>query len=66
MKNGRVVFPIGCYELPKADPELRAMAEAGFNLVHCGNAAELDRARAAGMMGWVSVPLQLGAGNDAL
>jgi len=42
------------------------MADAGFNLVHCGNVAELDRAQAAGMMGWVSVPLELGADNDAL
>jgi len=66
MKNGRVVFPIGCYELPKEDAELRAMANAGFNLVHCGNVADLDRALAAGMMGWVSLPLQLGADNDAL
>jgi len=66
MKNGRAIFPIGCYELPKADAELRAMAEAGFNLVHCANVADLDRAQAAGMFGWISVPLQLGADNDAL
>ena len=66
MKNGRAIFPIGSYELPKADAELRAMAEAGFNLVHCGNVADFDRAQAAGMFGWISVPLQLGADNDAL
>src|SRR5438552_9206482 len=64
--NGRAFFPIGCYELPKEDTGLRAMAEAGFNLVHCRNAPDLDRVHAAGMMGWVSVPLQLGADNDAL
>ncbi len=66
MKNARVVFPIGCYELPKGDAELRALADAGFNLMHCGNVADLDRARAAGMLGWVSVPLQLGSDHDAL
>ena len=65
-KRARTLFPIGCYELPKNDGELRAMADAGFNLVHCGNVADLDRVRAAGIMGWVSVPLQLGADNDAL
>lgn len=65
-KNGRAFFPIGCYELPKEDTGLREMAEAGFNLVHCRNAPDLDRVHAAGMMGWVSVPLQLGADNDAL
>jgi hypothetical protein len=66
IKHGRRLFPIGCYELPKESAGLRAMADAGFNLVHCGNAADLDRAQAAGMMGWVSVPLQLGADNDTL
>ncbi len=66
VKNGRVLFPIGCYELPKGNAELRALAGAGFNLVHCGNVADLDRARAAGMRGWISVPLQLGADDDAL
>lgn len=65
-KEGRVLFPIGCYELPKDDAELGAMAEAGFNLVHCHTKADLDRAQAAGLLAWVSVPLQLGAKSDAL
>ena len=65
-KNGRAFFPIGCYELPKEDTGLRAMADAGFNLMHCRNAPDLDRVHAAGMLGWVSVPLQLGADSDAL
>lgn len=55
-------FPIGSYELPKDDDALRAMAKAGFNLVRCRNRADLDRAAAAGMLGWVPIPLQLG--ND--
>lgn len=59
-------FPLGSYELPKEDAELRALAEAGFNLVHCHNKADLDRAQAAGLLGWVSVPVQLGAESDAL
>src|SRR5437667_3959351 len=64
--NGRAFFPIGCYELPKEDTGLCAMADAGFNLVHCRNAPDLDRVHAAGMLGYVPVPLQLGADNEAL
>jgi len=64
--KGHKEFPIGCYELPSDDAKLRAMAEAGFNLVRCSNAHDLTRAQAAGMMGWVSVPLQLGAQSEAL
>ena len=58
--GGRVAFPIGSYEMPKSDADLKSMAEAGINLVHCGNAADLDRAARAGMLGWVSVPMQIG------
>jgi hypothetical protein len=59
-QGGRVVFPIGSYEMPKSDAGLKSMAEAGMNLVRCGNAADLDRAARAGMLGWVSVPMQIG------
>ena len=54
-------FPIGFYELPSEDDELRRMAGAGINLVRCGNVVDLDRVQAAGMQGWVSVQVQLGA-----
>jgi hypothetical protein len=60
--GGRVVFPIGSYEMPKTDAGLKAMADAGINLVHCGNTADLDRAAAVGMLGWVNLPMQIG--ND--
>lgn len=58
--GGCAAFPIGSYEMPKSDADLKSMAEAGMNLVHCGNAADLDRAARAGMLGWVSVPMQIG------
>jgi len=64
--KGHAEFPIGCYELPSDDAKLHVMAEAGFNLVRCSNAHDLDRAQAAGMMGWVPVPLQLGAESETL
>lgn len=59
--DGKPVFPIGIYEMPKTDEELKRMAEAGINLVHCGNRKELDRAQAAGMKGWVPLSVQQGA-----
>ena len=37
------------------------MAEAGINLVRCGSRADLDRAAAVGMMGWVSLGVHGGA-----
>ena len=59
-KDGREVFPIGCYEMPKDDDALRRMAEAGISLVRCHGKADLDRAAAAGLLGWVPIALQLG------
>lgn len=64
--NGRAVFPIGSYELPKDDAGLRAMAEAGINLVRCRNRADLDRAAAAGIQGWMVLPLHLGIEDGKL
>jgi hypothetical protein len=57
-----VEFPIGIYEMPKADAKLKSMAEAGINLVRCGGRADLDRAASVRMKGWVSIPMQRGAG----
>ncbi|NLV45553.1 MAG: hypothetical protein GXY07_13770, partial [Candidatus Hydrogenedentes bacterium] len=36
-------FPLGFYELPEDDNALKAMADAGVNLVRCRNRADLDR-----------------------
>jgi hypothetical protein len=58
VKDGHAVFPIGIYEMPKTNAELETMAKAGINLVECRNKEDLDRAKAAGMMGWVPLPLQ--------
>ncbi|MEK7684772.1 MAG: hypothetical protein AAB466_05070 [Verrucomicrobiota bacterium] len=55
------LFPLGWYELPNDDAELRTLAEAGVNLVRCRHRADLDRARAADLMGWVPLPLEQGA-----
>ena len=60
-RDGETLFPIGSYELPKTDAGLRAMAEAGINLVRCGNRVDLDRAQAVGVMGWVPLGITGGA-----
>ena len=61
----RVRFPIGFYELPKDDADLRRMADAGVNIVLCHNRDDLDRAADVGMMGWMPLGVQQGA-TDAL
>ena len=59
--DGRPAFPIGIYELPEDDAALQAMADAGINLVHCGNRADLDRVEAVGMKAWAPMSVQQGA-----
>ena len=60
-QNGQRLFPIGFYEHPAEDDALTDMAEAGVNLIRCGNTDALDRAQAHGMMGWAPLGLQSGA-----
>ena len=60
-QDERRLFPIGFYEFPTEDDGLRDMAEAGVNLILCGNEDALDHAHAYGMMGWVPLSLQSGA-----
>ncbi len=64
-RGGHKLFPIGVWALPKDDVALRAMADAGINLVRCGNRADLDRVQAAGTMGCIALPLDQGA-TDSL
>ena len=63
-KDGHRLFPIGFYELPKGDAELKAMSEAGVNLIRCGNRENLDRITDQGMMGWVSLPVHAGVTDN--
>lgn len=65
-KDGRLLFPIGSYELPKDEARLREMAAAGVNLVRCRDRRDLDRAAAAGLLGWVPLPLQIGPNESRL
>ncbi len=55
--EGKTLFPIGFYNFPKDDALATRMAGAGVNLVSCGNAEALDRARTLGMYGWHTLPM---------
>jgi hypothetical protein len=59
--NGERRFPIGFYHHPDASADLTEMAGAGVNIVRCGSVSDLDRAHAAGIAGWMPLPLQEGA-----
>ena len=65
LRNSQPVFPIGSYELPDDDEALKAMANAGINIIRCGNREDLDRVHALGIAGWIPLSLQGGA-TDAL
>ncbi len=54
------LFPIGCYEMPEDDAELKRMANAGINIFRTGNTKALDRAQAVGATGWVPLAFQDG------
>jgi len=60
-KGFKRVFPIGFYELPEDDAALKAMADAGVNLVRCRNRADLDRVHAVGIKGVIPLGFQQGA-----
>ncbi|MCA9217827.1 MAG: hypothetical protein KDB27_32380 [Planctomycetales bacterium] len=60
-RGGKKLFPIGFYEMPESDADLKRMADAGVNLVTTGTKQSLDRAHAFGMSGWMPLPLQSGA-----
>ncbi len=61
LKGGTTLFPIGFYELPKDDAQLKAMAESGVNLVRCHSVDDLDRAQSAGLLGVAPLPFHNGA-----
>jgi hypothetical protein len=63
-KDGQSLFPLGFYELPKSDEGLKAMADAGVNLVRCRDRADLDRLHALGIQGVVPLPFQQGPTDE--
>ena len=63
-RGNESLFPIGWYELPENDADLRELADAGVNLVRCGDRTALDRAKQVGLLGWVPLPIQQGATSE--
>lgn len=59
-KDGKRLFVIGSYYLPKEDAALKEMIDAGFNLFNCGSKEDLDRLQKFGVQGWISLPLAEG------
>ena len=57
-KDGKELFPIGFYELPKEDAKLCRYAQLGINLFRCSGNADLDRVAGVDALGWVSIKLQ--------
>ena len=65
--DGARMFGVGLYENPKDDAVLKAVAEAGFNLVRSGGDREaLDRLHAQGLYAWVKTGgrINLGPNGD--
>ncbi|MCA9012378.1 MAG: hypothetical protein KDB01_21655 [Planctomycetaceae bacterium] len=63
-RGSDALFPIGCYELPADDAALKEMAEAGINLIRCGNRGDLDRVHAVNALGWIPMSVQQGATDE--
>ena len=62
LKRGETqLFPLGWYDPPADDVDLQKLADAGINLVRCGDRASLDRAAKCGLQGWLSLSVQQGA-----
>ncbi|MEO9004616.1 MAG: hypothetical protein ABI288_07755 [Ginsengibacter sp.] len=60
IKDGRQLFPIGWYSTPKDDAALKDLADAGINITRVSSKDDLDRLQAAGIQGWMPLPLQNG------
>lgn len=63
-KDGKALYPLGFYELPQAEADLRDMAAAGVNVVRCHSQEDLDRAASVGMLGIHPISLQQGDTAD--
>ena len=60
IKDGKRLFPIGWYSMPEDNASLKEMANAGINIIRCSSREALDRVHAAGIQGWMPLPLQGG------
>ncbi|MGV8134868.1 MAG: hypothetical protein AB2L20_06620 [Mangrovibacterium sp.] len=63
-KDGKRLFPLGIYYMPKDDQKLMDIANAGFNIIRCDSKEALDRAQSVGLMGWMPLQLQNGTTDE--
>lgn len=64
-RNEETLFPIGWYDLPGKDDDLKELADSGVNLVRIGDRASLDRIHQYDLLGWLPLSVQQGA-TDSL
>ncbi len=64
-KDGKQLFPIGWYSMPKDDATLQELSDAGINIISAHSKDDLDRLQAAGIQGWMPLSLHNGV-TDAL
>ncbi len=64
VKEGKRLFPIGWYTMPKEEASLKELVDAGINFINCSSRKELDRAYALGIQGWMPIKLQNGVTDD--
>lgn len=64
VKDGKRLFPIGWYQMPKSDVTLKELADAGVNIITCHSREDLDRADAVQIRGWMPLPLQKGVTEE--
>jgi hypothetical protein len=60
IKDGKRLFPIGWYYMPKDDASLKEKVDAGMNLIRCTTKEDLDRLNSAGIQGWMPLNLEDG------
>lgn len=62
--HGKTLFPLGFYELPAEEAGLKALADAGANVVRCENRTDLNRVQRVGIFGWLPLDLAQGATDE--
>ncbi len=56
-RDGKQLFPLGMYDMPRNDDEWRIWHDSGIMLMPCGSRERLDDAAEHGMMGWARMPM---------
>ncbi|MFB3903526.1 MAG: hypothetical protein ACE15E_08740 [Acidobacteriota bacterium] len=63
-KDGKRLFTIGWYHMPKEDASLKELSKAGVNLIRCRTREDLDRLKGVGIQGWVPLRWEKGVTDE--